>query len=282
MTKTRILLIVLAIAAIAALYALPRVVVENETELASEGVQENAQPSSDPTTETITEGHQHDFSLTEEQEKQVDELRTLLKSSENQEKSIIFADSLAGLYRKYSVFDSSAYYKGLVASILKDEATTLEAADAYLEALNFALHEEDAATLKAKAQTLYQSVLEMNPDQLDAKANLAMTYVGGQDPMKGVMMLREVIQEDPNNKTALFNLGVLSITSNQFDKAIERFERLIELDPKHWEGRLYMGYAYLQSGEKDEAKRQFDMVKKEASEPELQAAADNYLKFIDN
>lgn len=82
-------------------------------------------------------------------------------------------------------------------------------------------------------------------DPAKAKTEEAIALVNGQDPMRGIMMLREILQEDPNNVEAHWHLGLFSVQSGQYDKALGRFKKVLELDsvnfPDAW---FYLGRTY--------------------------------------
>jgi Flp pilus assembly protein TadD len=108
-----------------------------------------------------------------------------------------------------------------------------------------------------------------------AKANMAMTYLNTENPMQGIMMLREILEEDPTNEVALFNMGILSMRSNQYPKAVERFQQIVINNPKNTKARFYLGVSLLETGKKDEARKELQLVKKEESDPAiLQAIAE--------
>jgi len=83
----------------------------------------------------------------------------------------------------------------------------------------------------------------MSPSQV--KTAEAVALVQGEDPMRGIMMLREVLQEEPDNVEAHWHLGLFSIQSGQYDKALGRFQKVLELDsvnfPDAW---FYLGRTY--------------------------------------
>lgn len=82
-------------------------------------------------------------------------------------------------------------------------------------------------------------------DPAKARTEEAIALVNGQDPMRGIMMLREILQEDPDNVEAHWHLGQFSIQSGQYDKALVRFKKVLELDPdNHPEAWLYLGRTY--------------------------------------
>jgi Flp pilus assembly protein TadD len=121
-------------------------------------------------------------------------------------------------------------------------------------------------------------VLKNNPGNLDAKTNLAMTYIAlGEAPMQGVTLLREVIATDPNNEKALFNLGILSIQSGQHDKAVERFRHLTQVNPKHVQGNFYLAVSLAATGKKEEAWQVFQKARQLDVDPGFQASVDNEL-----
>ena len=82
----------------------------------------------------------------------------------------------------------------------------------------------------------------------------AVALVNGQDPMRGIMMLREIVQEDPANAEAHWHLGLFSVQSGQMDKALERFKKVRDLDaegfPDVW---FYLGRTYATMDSTDQA-----------------------------
>ena len=82
-------------------------------------------------------------------------------------------------------------------------------------------------------------------DPSKAKTAEAVALVDGQDPMRGIMMLREILQEDSNNVEAHWQLGLFSVQSGQYDKALYRFQKVLALDsvnfPDAW---FYLGRTY--------------------------------------
>jgi Tfp pilus assembly protein PilF len=86
-------------------------------------------------------------------------------------------------------------------------------------------------------------VAPMSP--IKARTAEAVALVQGQEPMRGIMMLRDILKEDPDNVEAHWQLGLFSVQSGQYDKAIERFKKVLELDaagyPDAW---FYLGRTY--------------------------------------
>lgn len=268
MLKTRIILLVVSIAAIVGLFLLPRVVVENDQALAGGPA------------DSIAEQIEMHAAVPAEMTERIRILRASYSADSRNEKNAIFADSLAGLYGQAGKFDSSAWFAEEAAKFFNNTESRIKAGDSYYQAYSFAIDPSRQAFFAGKAQSFYNMVLEATPDNLDVKTRLAMTYLTDANPMKAITVLREVLAEDPNNKSALYNMGMLSIQSGQYDRAIERLEQLIQIDPENTQAHLMLGVAYMNGGKKRKAKEQFEKVKQLDSDPSVQATADSYLKDL--
>jgi tetratricopeptide (TPR) repeat protein len=286
MTRSQIILIVAAIALVAALFFLPKVVVDkddNEVELAV-----NDPKSAIPAGHSAEDGHNHgaeesDASANAHTTASADQLMELAtvrarykKSTDKQQRSLL-AGELAEAYAGAGKYDSAGYYYQLAAEARPGERIYKKAGDNYFEAFTYAATQERATELGAKARSMYEYVLKNNPSNLDAKTNVAMTYIATSNPMQGITLLREVIASDPKNEKALYNLGILSIQSQQYDKAADRFEKLIEVNPKHVEGTFYLAVSLTELGKNEEAKALFIKVKNMNDDPALTASVDEYL-----
>lgn len=268
MLKTRILLIAISALVVWLIFLLPKVVVENDQQMASTAAPDAAMQGG---------GH----SIVPEVLKQsIKSLKTQYLAVSGNEKSAIFADSLAGLYTQAGQFDSAAWFAGQAASFFNSKESFVKAGNSFYEAYTFAVTPEKQTQMGEKARYFLGKVLELEPENLEVKTKMAMTYLGSGAPMQGILMLREVLERDPKNELALFNMGMLSIQSGQYDKAVERLEELVSIYPGHLQGQLLLGVAYLNTGKKEKAKAQFELVKKMDDDPAVQASADSYLKDL--
>jgi outer membrane protein len=268
MLKKRLLLSGSCVLLIWLLFQLPKAVVENENTLTAN--------SSDSVA-----SHIQDHSQTPQQVRAgIRQLRTEFAQGTENEKNAIFADSLASLYRTANQFDSAAWFAEEASKFFKTTDTWRKAADNYYQAYTLALDQAKQQVFAAKAREFYEKILEADPEDLDVKTKMAMTYLSSASPMQGIMMLREVLKQDPKNQLALFNMGMLSIQSGQYDRAIERLTELIEVNPEHIQGRLLLGVAWMNSGDKEKARQQFEKVKQMDNDPAVQATVDSYLKDL--
>lgn len=279
MKKNQLLVILASIVLVAALFLLPKVVVKDDEKLSASSEQPELAPSATASSQPDLEDL-HKKDIAPEDAEKLNSLRNNFQTVSDKQKKIIFADSLARMFIQLNKLDSAALYFEKIALLQPDEKNMLRAADSYYEAFSFSANPEKGKAYNAKARELYKQLLERNPANLDVKASMAMTYVTSENPMQGIMLLREVLEADPRNEHAIFNLGLLSMQSGQFDKAEERFKKLISINPNHLQGRFYLAVSYLEHGHKEEAIEQLEIVKSLDKDPAIQATVDKYLEDL--
>lgn len=274
MTKSRYILLLFVVVTTVLLYTLPRFVVNN----AEQNINNS---SSDKATDNPEQaiGHNHSLQIPDSMAAIIEGFYESFKNAENQEKRIIFADSLAKAYKTVGKLDSLAKYIEVKAIEIPSHENIIFAGDGYYDAFNFAVDQTKRKFLAKKVQEYYNRVLKENSSLLNVKSKLAMTYAAGPNPMQGIMMLREVLEVDPNNELAIYNLGMLAITSGQWNKAIERFEKLKYLDPENPEAHFYLGYCLFELGKEESAKPYFQKVLELVS-GDFAIASEDYLKRI--
>lgn len=270
MNRNQVILLVVAIAAVIGLYSLPRVVVDNDNEQAAEFVDE-----------TIPGGVvDHSSEIPEEIQPRIDYWKSQLFVNGSMQPQTESLDSLMSVFTEINQYDSAAHYAGMYAEEFDNIIHWQKAGDAFFEAFTFALDEQKISYLGTKAREAYEKVLEAQPSNLDAKHNIAMTFVAGPAPMQGIMMLREIIDQDPKNMRALMSMGRMSIQTGQFENGIERFQSLVEYYPNHVEGNFFLGVCYYEAGQLVKAKAQFEKVKTLDANQQVLTAADEYLERI--
>ncbi len=268
MLKNRIILIGISALVVVGLFMLPKVVVNNadqQVTVPADSVQQTADPHTNAPEGLV----RHIAHL----------LGNYANASEKQKKAI-FADSLATLYAEAGKFDSAGWYAVEAATFFNNEKSWFKAGDSYYQAYTFALNANKQGNLAEKTREQFQKVLDINPDNHEAKTKMAMTYLSSGSPMQGITMLREVLKADPQNELALFNMGMLSVQSGQHGKAVEWLSQLLEVNPGHIQGRLLLGLAYMNTNEKKKAREQFEKIKDMDKDPAVQATVDSYLKDL--
>lgn len=283
MSRSQILILVAAIALAAVMFFLPKVVVTKDEATVASG-----ESTAIPTGHSEDDGHDHGSAAaapaegahamaTPEQLMELATVRARYNKASDTKTRALLANELAEAYANASKYDSAGYYYEVAAEARPGEKNYRKAGDQYFEAFTYAATQQRASELGSRARKMYEQVLKNNPADLDAKTNVAMTYIASENPMQGITLLREVISADPKNQKALFNLGILSVQSRQYDKAVERFQNLVEVNPDHVEGTFYLGVSLAEVGKKEEAIKVFNKVKTMSSDPALNASVDEYL-----
>lgn len=243
-------------AAVFLVYQLPRTAVKNEGE---------------------SSGELHSFNMSNEDAAAITSLKNFTKG-EISENYISFADSLARYYLKYGFLDSA---KNVTTKFLQRDSslqTQKKAAALLYASYERASNMKEAAVYALEARKVLTLITQREVNNLSAKTKLAMTLVTTENPMSGIMLLREVLEKDPENREAILSLGLLSIQSGQYERGVERFEKLIALKEDDYEAMLYMGVCMLEINKPEVSSELFTrIVAAEDADPALKSAAAEYL-----
>jgi Flp pilus assembly protein TadD len=90
-----------------------------------------------------------------------------------------------------------------------------------------------------KAVSCFQNAASLNPSKIEHRLNMALVFTENppaDNPMKGILQLRELDGQNPNNATINFQLARLAIKTGQFERAIDRLEKILTKEPNN--GRL--------------------------------------------
>lgn len=264
MEKSQYIAIALSVVLFGTLFALPRVVVNNQDE-------------ADKLAAGSGEKHMQS-GLSGEQGSKVADLRNVLASEEDTETRMIALLDLIGLYKSANLFDSAAYIAEEEALRSPKMGNALLAADLYYDAYTYALDPDRIRRFAESARGWYEKVLLEKPDSTDLKVKLGMTYLTTENPMQGIMLIRSVLEKDPDNRFALSNMGLLSMQSGQYEKALERFERIKEIDPSDLQNRFYLAICLKETGKTPQAIAEMEHVKANESDPDVLTTVSRYLE----
>jgi len=252
MLKSHYLILLFAFLSITGLSLLPKAVVsdEDESAVASSG---NKPPES--TT--------HSNTLSDENRDEMRRLQVLLNEDDAEvDTKLSVLDSIISIYQAVNLYDSAALAVESFAKSSPHQAIHVKVGNTYYEAFTFAVDAERVKFFGGKTREWLQKAIDENPKLNDEKVKVGMTYVASNNPMQGIMMIREVLNNEPDNELALFNLGVLSMQSNQYDRALGRFEKLIELDSTNTQAHFYLGLSLKELGQKERAIEELEIVKR--------------------
>jgi tetratricopeptide (TPR) repeat protein len=218
--------------------------------------------------------------LTKEQLAQLDQLELGLKV--NGEKDTAVLDQIGRFWDRQGIPAASAIWFEKKSEQQKTEKSFLDAAYRYFDSFKLAQDSGLKDLFVAKAISNYTKVLDLNPDNLDAKTDLGACYAEGTgEPMKGIMLLRDVVSKNPNHEMAQYNLGMLSVRSGQFDKAVERFKKVLEINPQRTQLYYYLGQIYLQEGDTTKALESYKSFIKKSEDYEAVSQVGQMVKELE-
>ena len=89
--------------------------------------------------------------------------------------------------------------------------------------------------------------------------DLAVAKVSGENPMEGILELRQLAESTPPNLDAVMWLGRFSVQSGQLDKARERFNQVIDATPDRVEAYWERAMLDMEEGFLEDAVEGFDL-----------------------
>ena len=110
------------------------------------------------------------------------------------------------------------------------------------------------------AQKLYEKILKINPNHIDALNNLGSIFKELDQIEKAKKCYEKVIEIDPNYLNALNNLGIVFSELGENREAKNCYEKVIEIDPSHIDALNNLGIAFIELGENHKAKSCFEKV----------------------
>jgi tetratricopeptide (TPR) repeat protein len=106
-----------------------------------------------------------------------------------------------------------------------------------------------------QAREVYQRLLQLDPDHVDARVNLGRLLHEDGAPAAAEKHYRQALEIDPEHDTAAFNLGVALEDLGRLRDAIEAYQRALELDPQNADAHFNLAGLYERRGEKAAALR---------------------------
>jgi tetratricopeptide (TPR) repeat protein len=151
----------------------------------------------------------------------------------------------------------SGYYAEEVAAIIKTEESWSMAGTTYALGVKNAADEKTREFCSGRAVKAFEKAISLAPDKIEPRLNLAICYTDNppkDNPMQGILMMRELNAKYPENVGVLNQLGRLAIETNQTERALERLEKALSLEPGNNTTICLLAKAYQQAGKEALAK----------------------------
>lgn len=181
-----------------------------------------------------------------------------LESSLDDSTRVTLYKELSGEWYQLQRFSIAGYYAQQVAEIENTEGSWSIAGTTYSICTQRTTEERIKSFCAGRAVQAFESAISLNPENVANRVNLALTYTNNppeDNPMKGVLMLRELNQEAPSNVLVLNALGRLSIRTGQFENAVKRLEAALNAEPQNVTTICLLAQAYEGTGNPEQAKQ---------------------------
>lgn len=214
---------------------------------------------------------------------EIEEKKTALAEAASLDDSIKAYDALVEAYKKTGQYGYAAR--------AQERAHLLNPTDAGLRAVgslfglaadNYrALGQQDLALdMNKQARAYYEKFMEKQPDNVEAKIELAVLRVNSEQPMAGIMELKGLAEQHPENYQAPLELGIFSLQTKQLEKAEQRLRTAIQIDPARWEGHFYLGLALRDLNRGEEARQSLEKALELAQIPNMKKMIESEIKKL--
>jgi tetratricopeptide (TPR) repeat protein len=181
------------------------------------------------------------------------------------------------------IFEPYAWYEAEAARLENSEKSLTFAAHLILENLR----NEESDQLKRwkalQAKDLFERSLRINDKNDSTIVGLGACYIFGNiadNPMEGILKVRQVVEKDSTNIYAQMVLGQGSLMSGQYDRAIDRFEKVLALQPVNLEAILLMAEVFERKEDKANAIKWYSKALPLALNPAMSSALEKRINEL--
>ncbi|MGC8751318.1 tetratricopeptide repeat protein [Hydrotalea sp.] len=263
MKKSQIVLVIASVVAVVLLFVFGKVTApKSAANQAPMAQQEAGAPPAIHFADILQKARQQ---LTPEQNQRILSLENAVTRGDVKDQQLHVYHQLARFWKDSAhVFEPYAYYMAQAAKLENSEKSLTFAAQLFVDNL---LTENNPAMqhwLAENAKDLLDKALVLNPNNDSSKIGLGACYMFGNisdNPMQGILPVREIAQKDSNNLYAQMVLGLGGKKSGQLDKAIERFQFIVRKDPHNLEAIFQLAETYDMQGDKANAIHWYETAK---------------------
>ena len=208
---------------------------------------------------------------------------SVVRGNVREQKAEVFKQ-IASFYRDTAhLLLPFAYYTGEAAKLENSEKSLTFAARFFLENARKQDDEGLKKWMANESKELFEKALVLDPGDDSLKVGLGSCYIFGNiadNPMQGIMMIREVAERDPSNMYAQYMLGVGGMMSGQLDRAIDRLSLVASKQPENVEVKLMLAEAYEKKGDKKNAVKWYESVRSYIGNPEILKELDKRIQTL--
>ena len=181
------------------------------------------------------------------------------------------------------IFEPYAWYEAEAARLENSEKSLTFAAHLFLENLRNEGNERLKKWKALQAKDLFERSLRINDKNDSTIVGLGACYIFGNiadNPMEGVLKVRQVVERDSTNIFAQLVLGHGSLISEQYDGAINRFGKVLAIQPQNLEAILMMAEVYERKADKGNAIKWYSNALPFAANPNMKTALEKRIEEL--
>ena len=159
--------------------------------------------------------------------------KTLIDATSDTAKAAILK-KVSGAWYRFGKLDVSGYYAEKIAKIENTERAWFIAGSTFFTGIQQNKETDIRQFCADRAAKAFENAASLNPEKVENRVALASVYTENplaDNPMKGILMLRELDQRFPNNPLVLVTLAKNAIRTGQYDKAVARLESAAKVSP---------------------------------------------------
>ncbi len=183
-------------------------------------------------------------------------LEAELNETQNDSARVEILKELSGSWYRQERVEISGFYAESIAEIENNDEAWSIAGTTYAIGVQKAKEEKIRQFCFGRAVMAFENAISLNPSNSTHKVNLAVCYVENplpENPMKGILMLRDLIEKEPENVLVLTTLARFAIQTGQFEKAIERLQKAISIESENEKANCLLAQAYQGIGDQEQA-----------------------------
>jgi tetratricopeptide (TPR) repeat protein len=181
------------------------------------------------------------------------------------------------------IFEPYAWYEAEAARLENSEKSLTFAAHLFLENLRNEENERLKKWKALQAKDLFERSLRINDKNDSTIVGLGACYIFGSiadNPMEGILKVRQVVERDSTNIFAQLVLGHGSLMSGQYDRAIDRFGKVLTFQPQNLEAILMMAEVYERKADKANAIKWYSIALPLAQNPNMKTALEKRIEEL--
>jgi len=183
-------------------------------------------------------------------------LEAKLNETQKDSARVEILKELSGSWYRQERIEIAGFYAESIAEIENSDEAWSIAGTTYAIGVQRAKEKKIRQFCFGRAVKAFENAISLNPSNLVYKVNLAVCYIENplpENPMKGILMLRDFNEKEPENVLVLTTLARFAIQTGQFEKAIERLQKAISIEPKNEKANCMLAQAYQQIGDQEQA-----------------------------